>query len=80
MWTQVSPIAFASIGWKFYLVFIACCVVSSATVFLTFPDTLNKPLEDIARLFGDEDLVALYSSDVVVDSEKDDAFVVEAKH
>lgn len=79
MWTQVSPIAFEKIGWKFYLVFICCCVVSSTIVFFTFPDTLNKPLEDVARMFGDDDLVAFYSSDVAVDSEKDGVYVVESR-
>ncbi|KAK4938711.1 hypothetical protein LTR10_020894 [Elasticomyces elasticus] len=68
MWTQVSPIAFASIGWKYYLVFIVCCLVGGTIMFLTFPDTRNKPLEEIARMFGDVNLVAIYSDSVPVNS------------
>lgn len=59
MWTQVSPIAFAAIGWKYYMVFICCCVVAAVVMFF-FPNTLNKPLEEVAMLFGDGDLVAHY--------------------
>jgi sugar porter (SP) family MFS transporter len=60
MWTQVSPVAFDNIGWKYYLVFICCCVVAAVIIFFTYPDTLNKPLEEVALMFGDEDLVAHY--------------------
>ncbi|KAJ5924908.1 hypothetical protein N7454_007547 [Penicillium verhagenii] len=62
LWTQVSPSAFAAIGWKFYLVFITCSLVSGVIALATFPDTRNMPLEDIAALFGDDDLVSLENS------------------
>jgi sugar porter (SP) family MFS transporter len=58
MWTQVSPIAFASIGWKYYLVFISCCVASAIVMFFTYPNTLGKSLEDVALMFGDHDLLS----------------------
>lgn len=64
MWLQVAPIAFASIGWKFYMVFICCAVAAAIVMFFTFPDTLNRPLEEVAALFGDDDLVAVYERDV----------------
>ena len=35
-----------------------------------YPDTLNKPLEEVAALFGDHDLVALYSNNITLESEK----------
>ena len=60
MWTQVSPVAFKGIGWKYYMVFISCCVVAAAVMYFTFPDTLNKPLEEVALMFGDDDLVSHY--------------------
>lgn len=64
MWLQIAPIAFASIGWRFYMVFICCALAAAVTIFFTFPDTANKPLEEIAALFGDDDLVAIYQRDV----------------
>lgn len=45
---------------------MVCCVVFGAIMLFTFPDTVGKPLEEVARLFGDDDLVALYSEDVPV--------------
>lgn len=71
LWLNLSPTAFKNIGWRFYLVFICISLASSITVFFFFPNTLGKPLEEVARLFGDEDLVAVYQADLTVDHERD---------
>lgn len=60
----MAPVAFASIGWKYYLVFVCCCVVGGPVMYFTYPDTLNKPLEEVAALFGDDDLVAIYQQEM----------------
>ncbi|KAL6240266.1 hypothetical protein RBB50_012832 [Rhinocladiella similis] len=60
VWLQAAPTAFKNIGWRYYLFFIAFTSVGTIIIWLTFPDTLNKPLEEIAALFGDDDLVAAY--------------------
>jgi hypothetical protein len=64
MWLQAAPHAFVSIGWKFYLFFIVITGIGSLVVFIFFPDTLHKPLEEIAALFGDEDTVVVYQRDL----------------
>lgn len=64
VWLELAPTAFATIGWRFYLVFITTSVFSAAVIYLTFPDTLNKPLEEGARLFGDYDSIAIMLEDV----------------
>jgi len=55
MWQQVAPIAFDSIGWKFYLCFIIPGVLSAIVIWTFFPDTKGLALEEIAALFGDDD-------------------------
>jgi hypothetical protein len=59
VWTSAAPTAFATIGWKYYIFFIVQAAIGGVATLLYFPDTLKKPLEEIAALFGD-------SSDVVV--------------
>jgi hypothetical protein len=54
LWLEVSPTLFAVINWKFYLVFISLSAVGAVILYTMFPNTLRQPLEDIARLFGDE--------------------------
>jgi hypothetical protein len=64
VWLQAAPTAFKTIGWKFYIFFIFFSAVGSVVAFFLFPDTLHKPLEEIAALFGDEELVVLYQRDL----------------
>ncbi|OAG37614.1 hypothetical protein AYO21_08222 [Fonsecaea monophora] len=54
IYVEASLYAFVSIGWKFYLVFIAVGVTSLAVFLWLAKETKGKPLEEIAGLFGDE--------------------------
>ncbi|KAL4802568.1 general substrate transporter [Aspergillus unguis] len=63
IWTQAAPTAFESISWKFYIIFIVFDAIAAVVVWF-FPDTLGKPLEEVAVLFGDEDMVAVYQEDL----------------
>ncbi len=58
VFNQVSPIAFASVGYKYYSLFICTNAVGAIVVFLMFPETKGKSLEEIAAIFGDEVIVA----------------------
>lgn len=70
LWLEIAPTAATTIGWKYYLVFICLSIFGAATIYFTFPNTLGKPLEEIARVFGDEDLVAVYQQDIHVDHDR----------
>ena len=63
-WLQAAPSAFATIGWHFYLFFVCIPVVGAVIVMLFFKDTLHKPLEEIAVMFGDADMVAVYQHEL----------------
>ncbi|KAI1407382.1 general substrate transporter [Hypoxylon sp. FL1857] len=52
-------LALKNIGWKYYLVFVAVTVVSTAILALYFPETKNLALEEINAQFGDEVAVDL---------------------
>ncbi len=58
-WVEAAPYAFAAIGWKYYIFFVVLSALAAVVSFLTFPDTLHKPLEEIALLFGDSDQVVV---------------------
>ncbi len=64
LWLQSAPQAFATIGWKFYILLIVIGAIATVVVLLYFPKTIHKPLEEVAALFGDEDLVAVYQRDL----------------
>jgi len=80
LWLEIAPVAFETIGWKYYLVFICLSVFGAVTIFFTFPDTLRKPLEEVARLFGDEELVAIYQQDLQNGGEKHEAIGTQLEY
>jgi hypothetical protein len=49
------------------MVFIYMSLMGPAIMYFIFSFMLNKPLGEIARLFGDDDLVAIYQEDIVLD-------------
>ncbi|EXJ66855.1 uncharacterized protein A1O5_10050 [Cladophialophora psammophila CBS 110553] len=50
---QAAPYAFATIGWKYYLVFICLTTVCIPIIWMTFPETRGFSLEEINEKFGD---------------------------
>ncbi|KAL2840529.1 general substrate transporter [Aspergillus pseudoustus] len=58
VFNQVSPIAFSNVGYKYYALFICTNIVGAITVFLYFPETKGKTLEEIGQIFGDDVIVA----------------------
>jgi hypothetical protein len=64
LWLEAAPTAFQNIGWRFYIVFIVFCALGCVVSFFWFPNTLHKPLEEVAAMFGDHDLVILYQKDI----------------
>ena len=67
VYTQAAPTAFATISWKFYILFIVLTFIGGIVVWFYYPDTRDLPLEELAALFGDADEVAVYQAEIVVD-------------
>jgi bacteriorhodopsin len=47
----VNPIAFDSLRWKYFLVYVGCLVVVLGLVYFLFPETQNRPLEEVSNVF-----------------------------
>ena len=67
IWTMSAPTAIRNIGWRFFLISIIFLVIGIVVIFFFFPDTKGKTLEDIAKLFGDDDLLVVHQRDIHVD-------------
>ncbi|KAH8894188.1 general substrate transporter [Thozetella sp. PMI_491] len=52
--TYVNPIALDAMGWKYYIVYCVWLVVELAVVYLMFPETHNRTLEELAFMFEDK--------------------------
>ena len=51
--TEAGPSAFSTIHENYYYVFVGCCAVYFVLIYLYFPETNQKTLEEIAASFGD---------------------------
>ncbi|WQF81110.1 Putative major facilitator, sugar transporter, major facilitator superfamily [Colletotrichum destructivum] len=49
--TYVNPIALDSIGWKYYIVYCVWILVEIATVYMIFPETQGRTLEELSFMF-----------------------------
>lgn len=55
---QITPISIENIRWRTYIIFFALNMVFAAVVFLFYPETSGRSLEDIDSIFmGDNDKV-----------------------
>jgi len=59
---MAGPIALNDIGWKFYFVLIIPTAIEWVCVYLWFPETKQRSLEDIAEAFGDKVAVHYYQA------------------
>lgn len=75
LWLQVAPTAFATIGYKFYMVFFIPGYMATAVLWFLYPNTLGMPLEEVAQLFGDQD--EIYGGGVVQVSDEKNGFDVK---
>lgn len=53
----VNPIALEAIGWKYYIVYVVILVVYCLVVFLAYPETRGKSLEQMSLVFDKEDSI-----------------------
>ncbi|KAJ7595189.1 general substrate transporter [Mycena floridula] len=53
---QVTPVAFAAIGWKYYLVFAICGHTNALFIWAFFPETAGRRLEEMDALFKNSPL------------------------
>ncbi|KXN91888.1 Quinate permease [Leucoagaricus sp. SymC.cos] len=53
---QVTPKAFAGIGWKYYLVFAICGHTNALVIWAFYPETTGRRLEEMDTLFEDSPL------------------------
>ncbi|KIY69255.1 general substrate transporter [Cylindrobasidium torrendii FP15055 ss-10] len=51
---QISPRAFASVGYKYYALFLSTNIVGAAVVYMVFVETKGRTLEEIGELFGEK--------------------------
>lgn len=69
MLVQVTPIAIEHIAWRFFVIFVICDAIFIVVVYLVYPETVGRTLEEIAALFGDEVAVKIDEAHHYIDKD-----------
>ncbi|KAF5370249.1 hypothetical protein D9757_012007 [Collybiopsis confluens] len=57
---QITPTGIQNLGWKFYLIWMSFNIVFIPVVWVFYPETANRHLEDIDRLYRENpDMVSV---------------------
>jgi hypothetical protein len=54
--TNVNPLALGAIDWKFLAIYCGWITFEFFTVYMLYPETYNRTLEELAFLFEDKEL------------------------
>ena len=54
-----NPVAIEAIGWKYWLFFLGMLLLFLVMVFFTYPETRGLTLEELARLFEDDEILGI---------------------
>ena len=53
----VNPMAFHALRWRYFSIYVSCLVVVLALVYLFFPETQGKSLEEVSQIFEKKEVV-----------------------
>ena len=79
MFGEMAPTVFTQIGWRFYIVFAVCSFTNAITIWLFFPETKGRTLEEMDQYFHDTPLVVAFANIKTVDRNERERELREGK-
>ncbi|KAI0472713.1 general substrate transporter [Xylariaceae sp. FL0804] len=74
------PSAFANISWKTYVIFAVFCAAMFIHVYFFFPETANKPLEEVADIFENAGPGSIRNIGIPAWRTRNDRSIVKVEH
>ncbi|CAO2654537.1 Nn.00g112700.m01.CDS01 [Neocucurbitaria sp. VM-36] len=74
---QITPLALQSISWRFFLIFLVANVAFVVILYVFYPETKGKTLEEMSALFGDQVAETIEEAGVHLKEEKQQTQPIE---
>ncbi|KAH8827562.1 general substrate transporter [Flagelloscypha sp. PMI_526] len=74
---EITPPGIQSLGWKFYIIWTVCNFSFIPIIYLFYPETAGRTLEDIDRFFIDNQDIFVYRYPEAISSERPRKYVDE---
>ncbi|KAK4696252.1 hypothetical protein P7C71_g1650, partial [Lecanoromycetidae sp. Uapishka_2] len=75
MVVEITPIGIQSLHWKFYIIWTIFNAAFVPTVYLFYPETADRTLEDIDRLFRENSNVFIFTDKDAISSKRPLAYI-----
>ncbi|KAF9483698.1 general substrate transporter [Pholiota conissans] len=73
---QITPLGIANLGWRFYLIWVVFNAIFVPLVWLVYPETANRQLEDIDRLYReDKSMVFVFRNKEAIQVKRPQRFI-----
>jgi len=73
---QITPPGIANLGWRFYLIWMVFNAVFVPLIWLVYPETANRHLEDIDRLYREnKSRIFVYNNKEATQVERPQRFI-----
>ncbi|KAF8966121.1 general substrate transporter [Flammula alnicola] len=73
---QITPLGIANLGWRFYLIWVVFNAIFVPLIWLVYPETANRHLEDIDRLYReDRSMIFVFRNKEAIQIERPQRFV-----
>ena len=67
---EITPIGIQSLHWKFYIIWTVLNASFVPIVYLLYPETAGRTLEDLDRIFRDQPPVLIFRDKVAISSKR----------
>ncbi|KAJ3510847.1 hypothetical protein NLJ89_g4445 [Agrocybe chaxingu] len=75
MVVQITPTGIANLGWRFYIIWAVFNALFVPLVWLVYPETANRHLEDIDRLYREERSIFVFRNKEATQVERPQRFI-----
>jgi len=73
---QITPLGIANLGWRFYLIWVVFNAIFVPLIWLVYPETANRHLEDIDRLYREnKNMVFVFRNKEATQVERPQRFI-----